>query len=299
MGADKNFGIFVSYRRADTAGHAGRLADQLKSQFGDQVFLDVDSIKPGANFRDVIKETLDKCGAVIVLVGKRWRERDETAPPFGDPSDVITQEIQMSLDLKIPLVPVLVDGASMPSESELPSQLKIFSSLNAIDLRHASFDRDLEALSENLVEIFGGAKATRIEKFLLRIYGPFVGKSFGRIYGAIVLFSVFGMLWGLIELAAAAVGVSQHGLRSLMSASLMDAEMLRLQAAWAAALSGVLAGFFGRRSIRWWRHSTISMWISLAEIIVASLLAFVYVVQVPNATITELFQSKTPPTTSP
>ncbi len=54
--------IFVSYRRADSAGYAGRLVDKLKAQFGNQVFFDVDSIRPGANFHDVIRETLDKCG---------------------------------------------------------------------------------------------------------------------------------------------------------------------------------------------------------------------------------------------
>ena len=73
-------GIFISYRRADTAGHAGRLVDQLKSRFGDQVFFDVDSIKPGANFHQVIEETFTKCGAVVVLIGKRWLERDAGMP---------------------------------------------------------------------------------------------------------------------------------------------------------------------------------------------------------------------------
>src|SRR5688572_29653901 len=112
--APDRVGIFVSYRRADSAGYAGRLVDNLKSQFGDQVFFDVDSIRPGANFRDVIGGTLQKCGAVVLLIGRRWIERNESSPAFGDPNDVITQEVQSTLDLKIPIVPVLVDGASMP-----------------------------------------------------------------------------------------------------------------------------------------------------------------------------------------
>jgi hypothetical protein len=72
----------------------------------------------------------------------------------------------------------------------------------------------------------------------------------------------------------------------------MDPEMLRLQAVWTAALGALLFGFFGRRSIRWWRHATIVMWIALAEIILAVLLAFVYVGQVPEARIMDLFDNK-------
>ena len=95
-----------------------------------------------------------------------------------------------------------------------------------------------------------------------------------------------------MELAAAGVVVSQQGLRGLFTPSLSDPEMLRLQAVWTAALGALLFGFFGRRSIRWWRHATIVMWIALAEIILAVLLAFVYVGQVPEARIMDLFDNK-------
>jgi len=288
----ENVGIFVSYRRADTAGYAGRLVDQLKSHFGQAVFFDVDSISPGANFHQVIQETFAKCGAVVVLIGKKWLERDPAMPPFGDPKDVITQEIHFAMESRLPILPVLVDGASMPGESALPGEFAGLSRLNAIDLRHTSFDRDLQAVREQLGEILGAAKATRIEKGFLRIFGPFFGSSFARISGGIVGFAAFGAAWALVEMIAAAVAVAQQGLRGLFTASLMDPEMLRLQAAWTAALGGVLFGFMGRRSLRWWRHATIVMWISLAEIIVAFGLAFVYVAQVPQARIADLFESK-------
>jgi hypothetical protein len=288
----ENVGIFVSYRRADTAGHAGRLVDHLKTQFGQQVFFDVDSISPGANFHKVIEETFAKCGAVVVLIGKRWLERDDSMPPFGDSRDVITQEIRFAMESNLPIVPVLVDGATMPSESILPSQFGALSRVNAIDLRHTSFDRDLQAVREQLGEILGAAKATAIEKVFLKLFGPFFGTSFARISSGIVLFSVFGTLWALIELAAAGIVISQLGLRGLFTPSLSDPEMLRLQAVGTAAFGGFFFGFLGRRSIRWWRHATITMWIALAEIILAVLLAFAYVVQVPEARIMDLFESK-------
>jgi hypothetical protein len=291
LNAREKVGIFVSYRRADSAGYAGRLVDQLKSRFGDQVFLDVDSIKPGANFHEVIEETFAKCGAVIVLIGKSWRERDESMPPFGDSRDVITQEIRIAMESKLPIVPVLVDGASMPAESSLPPSFANLSKLNAIDLRHTSFERDIQAVSEELADILGGAKATAIEKFFLKLYGPFIGNSIARVYGGIVLFSAVGALWGLMELVAAGFAVSQSGLRSLFTPSLFDPELLRLQSTWTAAFGALIFGFIGRRSIRWWRHATITMW-ELAEIILAALLAIGYVVQVPEARIMDVFDNK-------
>jgi hypothetical protein len=290
--APDKVGIFVSYRRADSAGYAGRLVDKLKSAFGDQVFFDVDSIRPGANFHDVINETLAKCGAVVLLIGKRWLERNESSPPFGDSQDVITQEVQSTLDLKIPIVPVLVDGASMPGEAVLPERFQRISSLNAMELRHMSFDRDADAVSEHLANVLGGAKATAIEKALLKLYGPFLGSSFARIYGGIVLFAAMGALWALLELTVAALTTIQSGVRSILAPSFLDSEMLRLQAISTAAFSALLCGFIGRRSVRWWRHATVAMWIGLIEIVLAFGLAFVYVTQVPDAALVDLFETK-------
>ena len=238
--------IFVSYRRADSAGYAGRLVDKLKAQFGNQVFFDVDSIRPGANFHDVIRETFDKCG----------------------------------------------DGASMPAEAVLPARFQEISSLNAMELRHMSFDRDVQAVSDHLADILGGAKATTIERALLKLYGPLLGASFARIYGGIVLFSAMGAIWALLELAATALTMIQGGLRSILSPSFLDPEMLRLQAIWTAALGALLCGFIGRRSIRWWRHATVTMWVGLLELILAVGIAFVYVTQVPEASVVDLFEMK-------
>jgi hypothetical protein len=84
---------------------------------------------------------------MALLIGKKWIEREETAHPFGDTRDVITQEIQTALDLQLPIIPVVVDGASIPSKSVLPPHFRHLPKLNAIELRHVSFDRDVEALT--------------------------------------------------------------------------------------------------------------------------------------------------------
>lgn len=287
-----NVGIFISYRRADTAGQAGRVADKLKGRFGDQLFFDIDSIEPGANFRDKIAATFAKCGAVVVMIGKNWLDRDPSMPPFGDPRDVITQELTFAMEARLPILPVLVDGASMPTESMLPRGFTELSKLNAVDLRHTSFERDLQAIGEQLAETLGGAKATAIEKFLLKIYGPFVGNSIGHISGGMVLIAAGGAAWGLAELVASAWVTAQSGIRDLFSASIFDPEMSRLQAIWTAAFASVIFGFMGRRSIRWWRHATMTIWVSGAEIVLAILLAFLYITHFPETRVMDLFDSK-------
>jgi hypothetical protein len=252
----------------------------------------VDSIRPGANFHEVIDETLQKCGAVVLLIGKRWLERNEFTPPFGDPSDVITQEVQSTLDLNIPIIPVLVDGASMPDQRILPEPFQRISSLNAMEIRHTSFERDVDAVSDHLADILGGAKATKIEKALLKVYGPFLGSSFAKIYGGIVLFSALFVLWALADLAVIALTTSQRGIRSIVGPSVLDPEMLRIQAVLTAGFCAFFFGFIGRRSIRWWKHATLTMWVGLAEIVLAIALGFTYVGEVPDAALVDLFETK-------
>jgi hypothetical protein len=213
-------------------------------------------------------------------------------PRFGEEQDVITQEIRFAMASKLPIVPVLVDGACMPGESQLPAPLASLSSLNAIDLRHTSFDRDLQAVNDHLVEILGGAKETVIEKFALKLYGPFLGNSIAKIQGGIVLFSAMGALWALGELLGAGFLSWRSGFETLMSPSIIDAETTRLQAIWTAAFGALIFAFFGRRSIRWWRHATMILWISLAEIVLAAVLAGLYVLEVPEARIMDLFDNK-------
>jgi len=66
-------GIFISYRRDDSAASAGRLYDHLAHHFGkEQVFRDLDAIAPGAEFTHVIEERLSQCGVFVAVIGKNW-----------------------------------------------------------------------------------------------------------------------------------------------------------------------------------------------------------------------------------
>ena len=64
--------IFISYRRDDSAGHAGRLYDRLLEHFGQQdVFMDVDTIQPGLDFVEVVQEAVGNCDALIAVI-QEW-----------------------------------------------------------------------------------------------------------------------------------------------------------------------------------------------------------------------------------
>ena len=66
-------GIFVSYRRDDTSGHAGRLFDKLVSHFGrDRIFMDIDTIEPGEDFVSVIENAVGSCDLLIAVIGQNW-----------------------------------------------------------------------------------------------------------------------------------------------------------------------------------------------------------------------------------
>jgi TIR domain-containing protein len=129
-------GVFISYRRDDTAGYAGRLYDALTAHFGrDLVFIDVDSIRAGENFVDVIDKWIASSSVVIVLIGKAWlNSAGSHARRLDDPHDFVRLEVASALRQKIPVIPVLVGGAKMPPPDDLPAPLAPLAQINAIEI---------------------------------------------------------------------------------------------------------------------------------------------------------------------
>lgn len=117
--------IFISYRRQDASGHAGRLSDRLVARFGaDHVFMDVEDIQPGQNFARSIEQTLAQCSHVLAVVGPRWIESLQARSAAGE--DFVRHEIAMALTRGLTVIPVLVAGARMPAPSDLPAELSAF-----------------------------------------------------------------------------------------------------------------------------------------------------------------------------
>jgi len=130
--------IFISYRRDDTSGEAGRLADELTRTFGRQnVFIDVDAVAPGTDFEQRIRGALDSSDVVLVLIGDRWLT-DRLADGrrrIDDEHDYVRMEVAGALGrTDATVVPVLVEGATMPRASDLPTSLAPLATRNAVDL---------------------------------------------------------------------------------------------------------------------------------------------------------------------
>ena len=146
--------IFVSYRRDDSADVTGRIYDRLSSRFGtDQVFKDVDSIPLGRDFREVIHNAVAKASVVIVVIGKNWVGRDQGVehPRIQDQTDFVRTEVAAALQQDKPVIPVLVANAKMPSESELPDDIKPFAYRNGVNVRpDPDFGHDVERLIKGI-----------------------------------------------------------------------------------------------------------------------------------------------------
>ena len=151
-------GMFISYRRDDTAGLAGRLYDTLRLHFGTgSVFLDADSIPPGADFRQFIQDSIRQCDMVLALVGKHWLVTGlDGRRRIDDPGDFVRVEIEVTLAAGIPIVPVLVGDTPMPREADLPAAIAEFAYRNAARLDPTlGYHTDAERLVNRLENIFG------------------------------------------------------------------------------------------------------------------------------------------------
>jgi hypothetical protein len=145
--------LFISYRREDSAGHAGRLFDRLIDCYGgDRVFMDHHDLIPGHDFSAAIHSHLEQADAVLAIIGPRWAEtRDGNgALRLEQPEDFVRRELLSALQLSKRLVPVLVGGAALPAAEQVPHELAALLRLQACELRDARFDADLEALLASL-----------------------------------------------------------------------------------------------------------------------------------------------------
>jgi hypothetical protein len=145
--------LFISYRRADSAGYAGRLYDHLSQLVGpDALFMDIDDIPPGEDFVKVIEDAISVCDTVLVVIGPQWTEvtNPQGQRRLDDPYDFVRLEIATALKRDIRVIPVLVGGASMPGPSVLPDTLVLLARRNAVELSDNRFKYDVERLVRSL-----------------------------------------------------------------------------------------------------------------------------------------------------
>jgi hypothetical protein len=145
--------VFINYRRGETAGEARALFNELAATLGkDSVFMDVDNIALGRDFRQVLQERLASCDLMLALIGKDWV--DDKSPTgqrrLDNPSDFVRLEIEAALKRNIPVTPVLVQGAQMPSAEQLPESIKDFAYRNGFELSHNRWESDVQEMLKRL-----------------------------------------------------------------------------------------------------------------------------------------------------
>ncbi len=158
--------IFISYRRDDTEGEAGRLFDDLVRAYGENsVFMDVAGINPGTDFRKAIDDNVATCGVLLAMIGPTWTSITDSAGHrrLDDPNDFVRLEIGSALAREIAVIPVLVHNAKMPRPDELPDNLKNLAYRNSVEITHARWNSDVQLLTKALSDYVASSSATSTE----------------------------------------------------------------------------------------------------------------------------------------
>lgn len=145
-------GIFVSYRRDDSLGFAGRLADDLDEILGpERVFRDIE-IPVGSDFTDVLYRAIAASDILLVVIGPHWAADSDQGygPRLFEPTDWVRTEIEAALALGKQVVPILVGGAGMPGPDSLPKSIGRLARLQAATLTDRYWDTGLAELVERL-----------------------------------------------------------------------------------------------------------------------------------------------------
>jgi hypothetical protein len=155
---------FISYRRDDAAGYAGRLHEALENRLGrNQVFRDVDTIEPGQDFVETIESRLAECRVFIAMIGREWLDaRDsEGGRRLDQPHDYVRLELVTALERRdVRVIPVLIEGASMPPVESLPEPIRPLARKQAVHLRDDAWDHDVDRLASAIAGA-GPTPATR------------------------------------------------------------------------------------------------------------------------------------------
>jgi hypothetical protein len=148
--------VFISYRREDSAGYAGRLHEELEERLGaQQVFRDVDTLRAGQDFEEAIRQRLSRCAACVVMIGPGWI-RSQTATGerrLDQPGDYVVMEIAAALARPdVVVIPVLVGDAAMPGAGDLPDAIKGLARRHAFTARDETWEADMDRLAATLAQ---------------------------------------------------------------------------------------------------------------------------------------------------
>lgn len=149
--------IVISYRRADSQAIAGRIFDRLRKRFGKtSVFMDIDNIPPGSDFRAHIDTALHQGDVMLVVIGPQWLNPQASGRAgIHFATDWVRIEVETGLRKNIRIIPVLVGGASMPAVEELPQSIEQLAFRNALEV---DAGRDFDAHVARLMKAIDNRK---------------------------------------------------------------------------------------------------------------------------------------------
>jgi hypothetical protein len=152
--------ITISYRRTDS-GVVGRIRDRLIANYGDDaVYMDIDNIPFGSDFRQHIREAVSQSDILLVIIGPRWLAAPKNRPSrLHDETDFVRLEVETALQSDVPIVPVLIGTAAMPKSERLPESLKKLAFINGAPV---STGRDFHQHMDRLIRSLDGIVQTRI-----------------------------------------------------------------------------------------------------------------------------------------
>jgi len=151
--ARREYDIFLSYRRSDSAYATGHISEYLEKRFGKgRIFKDVDAIGLGEDFRQSVDDAVADCQIMVAVIGKRWTGvRDDGTRRIDEQRDLVRIELESALKRSVSLVPVLIEGVTLPPEQSLPETLKTLPYLNGAEVRpDPDFNGDVERLMNGL-----------------------------------------------------------------------------------------------------------------------------------------------------
>jgi len=170
--------IFISYRRADSSGYAGRMRDHLVTWFGpNRIFMDV-GILGGEDWVASIERALSGSGALLAVIGPSW-----TSPRLHDPNDRLRQELEAAMRLGVVIIPVLVADARMPLEEDLPPSLRVVTRHQAVRLTDHGWDDDMRRLVGRLQQLVAPAKRRGDVE-------PPASSLAGRLIGTVIVLAI-------------------------------------------------------------------------------------------------------------
>jgi hypothetical protein len=187
--------IFMSYRREDSPGEAGRLYDRLAARYGSrEVFRDIDHSQPGTPFPARLVNVIGSSQVVLVVIGPRWLTALNQR--LQQPEDYVRLEVQAAISHDVRLIPVLVQGATMPRPEELPPDIRPLSYIDAIELDDGHWDTDSGRLLARIDQFLGGRTQVAQEQPSRR-----AGRTVGAGCLALVVLAVAAVALGLVVVA--------------------------------------------------------------------------------------------------